>query len=190
MTVHCWGRNDFGQLGDGTTTSKSVPTQVFTLSLPLGALRGGIAAGRFHTCLHITKSIVDADVYCWGRNDRGQLGDNSVIGKRTPVKVSDISFSKIALSDRHSCGISVGQVGCWGGNEYGQVGDGTTMDRRTPVWLTGPWLASDVVATETDTCALQSDAVYCWGLNGYGQVGDGVALGVSMADEVACGSAY
>jgi serine/threonine-protein kinase len=84
-------------------------------------------------------------VYCWGRNDRGQLGDGTTAERHTPVKVVGSGgfgpLRDIAVGTNHACayeGNTPATEGafCWGANDHGQVGDGTTVDRSTPVALT------------------------------------------------------
>jgi alpha-tubulin suppressor-like RCC1 family protein len=74
----CWGDNQYGQLGDGTTTDRLVPT---TVSDTLAFL--GVSAGAGHTCAITVKG----EAYCWGRNSYGQLGDNTTTDHLIPVKV-------------------------------------------------------------------------------------------------------
>ncbi|HEU4407123.1 MAG TPA: hypothetical protein VFS43_17775 [Polyangiaceae bacterium] len=136
--VRCWGRNDFGQLGDGTTTYRFTP--VAMLASPGGPPLAGVQAlalGGDHGCA----LLGGGDVRCWGRNDSGQLGDGTETDRPTPVAVLQApggppltGAQALALGDTHSCAwMSGGDVRCWGLNGSAQLGDGTSTERLTPV---------------------------------------------------------
>ena len=159
----CWGANDQGQLGIGRATDQLVPVMV---ALPSGAAAIAVSAGEAHTC------AVDAanHLFCWGANDRGQLGD----GSNLPDGVVAVS-----AGGAHTCAsLQNGQIACWGGNESGQLGDGTTTDRATPAPV--PGVSGLVDAGRSHTCAWTSGGqASCWGANTSGQLGDGATLTIS-----------
>ena len=168
--VKCWGINEYGQLGDGTTVDKHTPVDVSGLSSGVAA----IAANRWHTCA----LTVGGGVKCWGHNSFGQLGDDTTVDKHTPVDVSGLNSGvmDIAVGAYHTCAItSGGGAKCWGDNEYGELGDGTTVYKRTPVDVSG--LSNGGIAIAAGmyhTCALTSGgAAKCWGYNQFGQLGNG-----------------
>lgn len=168
--VKCWGNNSNGQLGDGTTASRSTPVEVGGLGSSIAA----ISTGPGHTCALTTTG----GVKCWGRNLTGELGDGTKIDKSSPVDVSGLAsgVAAIAVGYYHSCALTTaGGVKCWGNNGYGQLGDGWGNDKLTPVDVAG--LSSGVTSIDAAgfyTCALTTaGGVKCWGRNEYGQLGDG-----------------
>ena len=129
--ARCWGDNDKGQLGDGTTTNRSTPVTVTGLPLNLAQ----IAAADDHTCA----VLVNTTVQCWGLNSKGQLGDGTTNDSSTPVKVPGLSgVVQIALGDGYTCALlASGDGQCWGWNIFGELGNGTTTDSKSPVQVSG-----------------------------------------------------
>lgn len=127
--VQCWGNNDFGgQLGDNTLVNHRTPVNVVDLTSAISA----ITAGSIHTCALTTAG----GTKCWGNNNSGQLGDNSMMQRLTPVDVSGLTsgVSAIAAGGDHTCALTnAGGVKCWGFNGYGQLGDNTDVMRLAPV---------------------------------------------------------
>ncbi len=168
----CWGRNDLGQVGDGTTNERHTPVVVAGLSAGVRS----ISPGSFHTC-----AVLDnGSVKCWGHNAYGALGDGTERTRLRPVQVLGL-FSGVATvraSYYSTCALTkAGKALCWGNNEHGQLGDGTTHSRLTPAPVAG--LTSGVAAislADRHACALlTSGLAKCWGDNYYGQLGDGTA---------------
>ena len=180
--VRCWGRNSYGQLGDGTYTDSSVPVVAAGISGEITS----ISAGYFHTC------AVDSGggVICWGANAYGQLGDGTYEDRQTPVPVTGFASGGIAAVSagyRHTCGLTEsGGVKCWGDNSSGQLGDGTYSGSLVPVDVSG--LLSGVVEVRAGyrhTCAVTSRGeMLCWGRNDEGQLGNGEYAGSAVPADV------
>lgn len=166
-TVWAWGSNLNGQLGDGTSVSRSVP-------LPVNGLNGAVAVSGGAD--HSLALKADGTVWAWGWNNEGQLGIGMWGDRFVPTGVPGLtSVVAVAGGGYHSLALkSDGTVWTWGSNGYGQLGDGTTTSRMLPVPVLG---LTDVVAVAGGafhSLALKSDGtVWAWGLNDYGQLGDG-----------------
>ncbi|MBX7185157.1 MAG: hypothetical protein K1Y01_08455 [Vicinamibacteria bacterium] len=168
--VKCWGRNTDGQLGDGTTTNRTLP--VAPLEMRSGVV--SVSAGKSHTCI----GMREGGLRCVGANANEQLGDGTTTKRVAAVVVGGLStgMAQVSLGLFHSCGLTTGGgTKCWGNNYDGEVGDGTTTDRTTPTDVFG--LSQDVKAVAVGayhSCALTTGgAVRCWGYNGIGGLGDG-----------------
>ena len=168
--MKCWGNNESGQLGDGTTTERHTPVNVSGLSLPAQS----ISCGYEHTCAILS----DGTAKCWGKNEDGQLGNGSTANSATPVDIPGLTstVSEVSAGFKHTCALlATGEVKCWGGNSSGQLGDGTTENRHTPIDVSDLILGvSQISCRGHHTCALlPSGGIKCWGYNGLGQLGDG-----------------
>lgn len=165
----CWGNNDDGQLGNGTTTSSATPVQA---DLPSEELSGSVTltAGVAHTCLAASQAG-GFRWRCWGRNAEGQLGlgntDTPVATPPAGMTTQDIS--RVYAGRRHTCGTNAAQrLFCWGDGRSGQVGRGLDVfpDVSTPqIQVVGL-----VAAGATHTCAVVEGEVQCFGSNHCGQI--------------------
>jgi len=208
--VYCWGDNTRGQLGDGTTTDKYVPTSVITTS-GIGSRQAiSIATGANYPATYPTYSstangmetgqscaaMTDGTAFCWGANQYGQMGQGTtsltpqtqpiqlggaLAGKKV-IQVSTAMSTPCAMTDEV-------KIYCWGLNVFGSVGDGTTTDRYTPtpVVVQDPGLLGKTPIVLTSggnrNCTIASNKAYCWGLNSDGQLGDGTYTNRSVPTE-------
>lgn len=191
----CWGANWAGQLGDGTTESRSHPTTVSGLDSGVTSISVGGSRG----C-----AVQNGSVFCWGSNPHGQLGNGTNIDSLVPVRVSGLNnVVSVAVGTNFTCALTGAEaVYCWGLNGFDRpgmikccmLGDGSVAEiRMAPTSVYG--LTSGVASIamgETHACALTTDGVVgCWGHNSSGQLGDGttvsrgVATRVSLSEPVA-----
>jgi alpha-tubulin suppressor-like RCC1 family protein len=175
-TVWAWGKNDVGQLGDTTTTTRTTPVAVSGLTDVIA-----ITAGGNHT-LAIKR---DGTVWAWGKNSGGQLGDNSTTNRLAPVQVSGLTdIVGIAAGDQHSLAVTrAGVVKAWGNNGFGQLGDGTNAPHLTPITVPGLSGVSAVAAGLNHSLAIRSDGaatgtLWVWGGDYAWQLGDGTVVNV------------
>jgi alpha-tubulin suppressor-like RCC1 family protein len=165
--AYCWGFNGFGELGDGTTTSRTTPTLVAG-----GRRFVQINAGEYHTC------AVNAygRPFCWGNNTYGQLGDGTATQRLTPVRVTGgLTFRRVDPGVWHTCGVTqTDRAYCWGRNDEGQLGDGTKTLRTVPTPVLRNLPFRRVETGTNHTCgSTTADVGYCWGSNAFGKIGDG-----------------
>jgi alpha-tubulin suppressor-like RCC1 family protein len=167
-TVRCWGDNEFGQIGDGTTTERHTPVQVTGIGKAVS-----IATGNYFSCALLAGGAVK----CWGRNEYGQIGDNTTADRSTPVSVLNLGAPAVAIAagEDHACALIVGgKLKCWGYNGSGTLGDDTVTNSSTPVFVHKLSHVVDVDAGDFHTCATKADGTeWCWGYNNYGQLGNG-----------------
>ncbi|HET8541760.1 MAG TPA: putative Ig domain-containing protein [Anaeromyxobacter sp.] len=171
--ARCWGRNVYGQLGNGSTSDSLVPVPVSGLSVGAQA----IAAGNSHAC-----AVVNGGVRCWGRGSSGQLGNGSWADSQVPVASALSSgVQAVAAGGYHTCAVANGSIRCWGQNGYGQLGNDSTADGNTPVPVSGlSGGVQAIAAGDRHTCAVVSGGVQCWGDNLWGQFGNGSTTGSSV----------
>lgn len=156
-TLWCWGRNEYGQLGDGTHHSHDLPVMVGTASWTL------VTAGANNACGIQT----DQSLWCWGQGAFGALGNGEASDSHIPVRVSgDKAWSDASAGTYFACAIALrGKLWCWGDNEAGQLGDGIRGGRQLvpiQVGANSDWITID--SGYQDSCGVQSDGTgWCWG---------------------------
>ena len=196
--AYAWGRNDYGQLGDGTRGDKHAPVMVRTPDrstypdLPADFTYLQVSAGYFHSLALGS----DGNIYVWGWNYYGQLGDGTSSSYRnTPVRVktpdrktypdlpADFTYLQVSAGGDYSLAIgSDGNAYAWGRNYDGRLGNNTTGSSYVPVRVRDPASPTDtskglqaaqVSAGDVHSLAVGSDGnAWAWGDNGYGQLGD------------------
>lgn len=170
-TAQCWGWNYHGQLGNGVMglgSDSAIPVPVKNLQNV-----SMIRTGSFHSCA-LTKN---GQVFCWGRNNNGELGNGTIQTSAVPFQVPGIE-NAVALSagSAHTCAVlKDGTARCWGNNIYGQLGNGTQTNTLKPVAVKHLTQAVAIEAGYGHTCArLKNGSVLCWGNNYIGTLGNGI----------------
>ena len=148
--AYCWGNNQFGQLGDGTTTDRLVPTRVvgnipFTRIVTASGFAGlstepvptpRVQAGVAHTC----GIAVGGGAFCWGWNGNGQLGDGTSTTRTSPVAVKGgLPFDELGAGGSYTCGRRGNEIWCWGSNSAGQLGSGAGLNELEPTRVGAPF---------------------------------------------------
>jgi alpha-tubulin suppressor-like RCC1 family protein len=169
-TAECTGRNQFGQLGNGTNANTVFLDNVNNITSATQV----VAGDEFGCAL-----LADGTARCWGLGESGQRGDGSFgTLALNPVTVNGLTGAvAIAAGYGHTCALlSSGALRCWGENREGQLGNGTTANPGTaqPVAVSGITGATAVTTGAYHTCALlNNDTLRCFGRNHQGQLGNG-----------------
>jgi alpha-tubulin suppressor-like RCC1 family protein len=183
--AYCWGMNNTGRLGDGTTTTRLTPVAVANpAGAPVGFNFTSVIPAHSHTC----GMGNDGRLYCWGGAGLGEVGNGSFSNTLIPTAVANPSgapagfnFTSYNTGQAHNCGIgNDGRAYCWGYNLNGALGDGTTSHRNRPVAVLNPSGAPagfNFTSVDTGfwhTCGIGNDGkAYCWGRNDLGMLGNG-----------------
>lgn len=173
-TIRCWGHNDHGQLGNGTTVDAN-------LAVPVAGVGG---ATSVDTAGYTCAVVAGGTVKCWGYNVIGQLGNGTTTNSLSPVEVVGVTGAtsvSIGAFGSTCALITGGTVKCWGLNEKGQLGDGSRTSSSRPVDVVGVTGATAVSAGISHTCALlQGGWIQCWGSNFNGDLGHGTNTDVEL----------
>jgi alpha-tubulin suppressor-like RCC1 family protein len=179
-----WGSNTSGNLGDNTTANRSSPVSVVG---SFNDWRSADAGVNFNLAVRTNGSA-----WAWGRNNCGQLGDNTTANKSSPVSVvggfSD--WCSVSAGRYHSLGIRVGgAVWAWGSNGSGRLGDGTTTSTSSPVSVVGAFADwCGVSAGGYHSLAVRTNGTaWAWGANTSGALGDNTTVAKSSPVSVVGG---
>ncbi len=153
----CWGRNLYGALGDGTSTTRATPVPV-----AIDVAFTTIAAGKDYTC----GLRANGGAYCWGANFAGQLGDGSTAHRYTPVPVyGGLTLRHISAGEAHTCGITTGgEAFCWGAPLSPRADGSMPPIRTVPTRLSLSRMMDVSVGYEIACGIARTHALYCWGL--------------------------
>jgi len=185
-TRSCWGANNLGQLGDGTTQLRDQPTQASGSGTAL-------ALGDHDGC------VIDANghLQCWGSSPSYEI-DPNMARHISPIDVATTyaPWSSVALGN-HTCAITqTGALYCWGYSVHGEVGDGTIgASVKSPTAIVLPvQTVTSVAVGDYHTCAASQTGIYCWGYNAAFALGDGTmtdhATPAPVASPVTSGTIY
>jgi alpha-tubulin suppressor-like RCC1 family protein len=181
--VWAWGYNGDGELGNGTTTNSLTPVRV-------SGLTGIVAVAAEYDGTHSLALDASGQVWAWGANAKGQLGNGTTAGQLTPVPVSAASgltnVKAIAAGKSHSLAVdSSGQGWAWGYNGVGALGNGTTSDSWTPVRVSGVTQVKAIAGGDKNSLAVDSTGqAWAWGYNGDGELGDGTTTNHPTPEQV------
>ena len=164
-----WGRGTQAQLGDNTSLSKPSPVQTISGGTNwLTASAGGNNTGAIKT---------DGTLWMWGNNSYGQIGDNTITGKSSPVQTiaSGNNWKQLSIGNVLVSAIKWdGSLWIWGKNSYGSLGDNTITRKSSPIQtVAGGTNWKQVSCGYGHTAAIKTNGtLWTWGCNSYGQLGD------------------
>ena len=175
-TLWAWGRNQYGQLGDGTSGEENYKTTPTKIGSEINW--ASVSRGVNHTVALKT----DGTLWALGSNDEGQLGDGTSgfeNSKSTPTKIgSEINWASVSAGNYHTVAVKTdGTLWAWGWNDEGQLGDGTSGEenyKTTPTKIGSETNWASVSAGGAYTVAIKTDGtLWAWGYNYNGNLGDG-----------------
>jgi len=159
--LKCWGLNDYGQVGDNSTTMRLSPV----ITGPFPAAIASVDFGMYQVCA----VLVDTTAMCWGLNYVGALGDGTTVSRSVPTQVTGLTgVNQISTNYYHTCAVlSDSTVKCWGRNTYGALGNDTTIDSLTPVSVSAPpvTLSTPTSVTATATSSTLKSINVSWAAN-------------------------
>ena len=194
--VFTWGWNFYGRLGDGTTTSRSTPTDITSMfNLHTGEKVLTITMGVSNSAAKTT----EGRIFVWGENSTGQLGDGTILNKSVPTDITgqfNLEVNElvvvISLGGVHSAAFtSKGRLFTWGGNAYGQLGDTTGGIKVNPTEITqyltyteGEFIIGIDLGRYNTVVLTSKGDVYTFGLNERGQLGDGTLVNKNTPTDI------
>ena len=175
--LYCWGENKYGELGQGNTLAYGTPTATgasisttgwTAITIQYDGSDDGEACG-----------VVSGALYCWGRNHRGEAGQNNTTQSTSPQQVgTDTTWTTVSFGQYDTCGVDNSKLYCWGYNNEGEDGLGTTSENNTPQLVTFNTLNGENATDELgEYTSPSSTSTVVWAQNGANN--GPTALGVS-----------
>ena len=183
-TLWTWGGNNVGQLGDNTETDRSSPVSVIGNITNWCQVSSGF---RFSAAV-----TTDSEIWAWGENSCGKLGDNSTTNRSSPVKVVGgfTDWCQVSVAGQHAAAVrNNGSIWTWGSNAQAQLGDNSTVDRSSPVSVVGgftDWCYVDAMCISTAGVRLNG-RIWSWGNPDLGQLGDNQTATTRSSPVALCG---
>jgi alpha-tubulin suppressor-like RCC1 family protein len=170
--LYSWGRNRYGQIGNGEIPGVGETYWSRDVSSPY-LISGDGDWQMIATSIYSSFGIKNGELYAWGGNLSGQLGDGSTTVSLLPKKIGEYEdWEYINAGYWVTFGIRQGMLYGWGRNDKGQLGDSTKIDRYTPVQIGALNGWEKVVTNGVASLAIRSGELYAWGSNHFGQIGD------------------
>jgi alpha-tubulin suppressor-like RCC1 family protein len=177
-TLWAWGSGTFGQLGNGSTTDKKIPTQVGTANNWVN-----ISAGNNYSMAIKT----DGTLWAWGYNFDGQLGNGTTTNRSQPIQIGTANnWSSVATGEGHTLAIKTdGTLWAWGSNVYGQLGDATIVNKTSPIQIGTANNWASIATKSVTSYAIKVDgSLWAWGRNNFGQMGDGTTVNKGTPQQI------
>ena len=179
-----WGYNGYGQLGDNTIVDKSSPVQTIAAGTNWKQVSNGYR--------HFSAIKTDGTLWLWGDNTSGQLGDNAIAHKSSPVQTvaAGTNWKQVSAGQLHAAAIKTdGTLWTWGIGTNGTLGDNTIVNKSSPVqtvvfgnnWKQVSCNLNFMAAVKTD------GTLWTWGANSYGQLGDNTTTSRSSPVQTVAG---
>jgi alpha-tubulin suppressor-like RCC1 family protein len=180
-TLWSWGTSANGQLGI-SAVARSSPVQVGSLTdwslVAVGAVGGDN---------HVAAVKTDGTLWAWGRNNYGQIGDNTIINRSSPVQIGGLTnWALVGTGDNHTASVKTdGTLWTWGSSSWGQIGDNTIINRSSPVQVGSLTNWYQVSAGDNFTASVKTDGtLWTWGVNASSQLGQNNTIPLSSPVQV------
>ncbi|MGZ9108867.1 MAG: RCC1 domain-containing protein [Micavibrio sp.] len=180
-TLWCWGDDTRGQLGNGAVTTTNQPAPVIVSG---GSTWKAVDVGGFSVC----GIQSDDTLWCWGRNDNGQLGNGTSGADQTvPDPIGADAWKRVSVGSIHTCGIKMDNTAwCWGHDSGGELGNGGVAGNQlSPSAVAGGYSWKEIASSGGNyynTCAIQTDdSLWCWGDDQRGEIANGATTGTQTS---------
>lgn len=192
--IYCWGRNNYGQLGNGNFLNSLTPVELDMSGVLSGKTIKQLSSyGSNSNCVLTTEGLV----YCWGSNTDSQLGNGQYTNSAVPVAVntsgvlSGKTITQISVGFRSACAKdSNDDLYCWGNNASGTLGVGNDNLQMFPVSVINNIPFGDFNVGKGHVCGISAGTTYCWGTNFYGELGDGTTTHSNQPVEILGGLSF